>query len=188
MRCAAEVKEPINEILCFYGVGNHGGGPTRENIDSIHRLQGEPGRPEILFSTPDAFFESVRAEKLPIPVVHDELQHHASGCYAAHSGIKRWNRLAENQLLTAEKFSSLASWLTGMQYPAEFEQAWKDVLFNQFHDVLAGTCIKSAYDDARDLYGEALSIAGRALNNAIQSISWKVNIPTEEGSRPFLWR
>ena len=28
-KCEGEAKEPFNEIMCFYGVGNHGGGPTK---------------------------------------------------------------------------------------------------------------------------------------------------------------
>jgi alpha-mannosidase len=185
-RCIAELKEPFHEIMCFYGVGNHGGGPTKENLQSIRRLNNDLDSSELIFSTPNQFFSTVSAQPLPFPVVHDDLQHHASGCYAAHSGVKRWNRQAENLLLTAEKYAILADWLTGQPYPAEFDRAWKNVLFNQFHDILAGTSIEAAYDDARNLYGESLSIANRALNNATQSIAWQINIPPEEGMKPIV--
>jgi alpha-mannosidase len=185
-RCAGEIKEPISEMMCFYGVGNHGGGPTRENIESIKRLDEDPDLPTLLFSTPERYFSEMAARDLPLPVVHDDLQHHASGCYAAHSGIKRWNRRAENLLIAAETFSALAGWVTGQPYPKDFARAWKGVLFNQFHDILAGTSLESAYDDARDLYGEAMAIAGRNLNSAVQALAWQVNIPEEEGMRPIL--
>jgi len=172
--------------MCFYGVGNHGGGPTRENIESIRRLNDDPDFPRLVFSDPDTFFEAIEARDLPIPVVHDELQHHASGCYAAHSGIKRWNRQAENRLISAEKFAAIAYRLTGMPYPREeFARAWKQVLFNQFHDTLAGTSLEAAYDDARDQYGEALAIADRTQNDAVQSIAWAINIPLQEGVKPL---
>lgn len=188
-RCAAEfVEGGPDGLMCFYGVGNHGGGPTRENIDSIHALRDDPTLPDILFSTPSRYFAAMRESGYQPPVFHDELQMHAVGCYAAHSGVKRWNRLAENQLLAAEKLSVLASRVSGQRYPDDFALAWKDVLFNQFHDILAGTSIEPAYDDARNLYGEALAIAGRNLNNAVQSISWKVNLPlTDDGfSKAFV--
>lgn len=185
-RCAGELKPPFDELMCFYGVGNHGGGPTRENIESIRRLNDDPDFPRLVFSDPDTFFEAIEARNLPIPVVHDELQHHASGCYAAHSGVKRWNRLAENRLIAAEKFAALAARLTGMPYPrGEFARAWKRVLFNQFHDTLAGTSLEAAYDDARDQFGEALAIADRAQNDAVQSILWAIDIPPQEGVRPL---
>jgi alpha-mannosidase len=184
--CAGELNEPFAELMCFYGVGNHGGGPTRANIESILRLQQEPELPELIFSTPDRFFDCIEAQRLPLPVVHDELQQHATGCYAAHSGVKQWNRLAENRLLLAEKWSAVAAWETGQPYPAGFAQAWKNVLFNQFHDILAGTSLEAAYDDARNLYGEALAIADRSLNYAVQSLAWQIHIPFEESVKPIV--
>lgn len=185
-RCAAEFRGPVDQLMCFYGVGNHGGGPTRENIASILRLAAQPETPTLLFSTPNRYFAAVEAEEPLLPTVHDELQHHASGCYAAHSGVKRWNRQAENALLCAETFSSLALMVAGMPYPTDFERAWKGVLFNQFHDILAGTSIEPAYNDARALYGEAMAIAERNLNNAVQALSWRVGIEREDGVRPIV--
>jgi alpha-mannosidase len=185
-RCAAEAKAPFDEFMCFYGVGNHGGGPTIANIDSIHRLQKSEEGLKLVFSTPNAFFDSIAQKELPIPTVQQDLQHHASGCYAAHSGIKYWNRQAENRLIVAEKWSILANLLTGQPYPEDFKQAWKGVLFNQFHDILAGTSLEAAYDDARNLYGEALAIADRNLNYAVQALAWNVDIPLTENTRPFV--
>jgi len=186
-RCAAEIKAPYRELMCFYGVGNHGGGPTKENIESIKELNRDPSLPRLVFSTPGQFFCEVEKSDLPIPVLHEDLQHHASGCYATHSGVKQWNRRAENLLVTAEKWSSIAQRLTGQPYPAaELAHAWKLVLFNQFHDILAGTSIEAAYEDARDSYGEALSIASRALNYATQSIAWQTAIPFEDGMKPIV--
>ena len=79
--------------MCFFGVGNHGGGPTRANIESINRLA--PGSDiDVVFSSPETFFQEVAQETAALPVVRDELQHHASGCYAAHSAVKRCNRRA----------------------------------------------------------------------------------------------
>ncbi len=91
--------------MCFYGVGNHGGGPTKENIESIRRMQEDPELPELVFSQPNQFFAEVEKKDLQFPVVHDDLQHHASGCYAAHSGVKMWNRRSENLIIAAEKNS-----------------------------------------------------------------------------------
>ncbi|XID93446.1 alpha-mannosidase [Paenibacillaceae bacterium WGS1546] len=186
MRCASELKEPFDELMCFYGVGNHGGGPTKENLDSIRRMNGDPNYPELEFSHPTRFFEEVSQRDLPFPVVHDDLQHHASGCYAAHSGIKKWNREAENKLIAAEKLSILADWTTGQPYPQDYSRAWKNVLFNQFHDILAGTSIEPAYEDARNMHGEAMSIAERGLNDAVQSFSWNIGIEQEEGMKPIV--
>ncbi|MBO7748111.1 alpha-mannosidase [Paenibacillus sp. MWE-103] len=186
-RCLGEFKEPLNDLMLFYGVGNHGGGPTKENIASIRRMNGEADLPKLEFATPDRYFDDMVESGLSFPVVHDDLQHHASGCYAAHSGIKQWNREAENRLIAAEKFSALASWITGQPYPqADLSRAWKNVLFNQFHDILAGTSLEAAYDDARYLFGEAMAIADRSLNYAVQSLSWNIGIEQDESMHPIV--
>ena len=185
-RCAGELRDPVDELMCFYGVGNHGGGPTRENIESIGRLNDDPGFPRLVFSTPARYFTEVRERDWTLPVVHDELLHHASGCYAAHSGVKAWNREAENLLLSAEKWSTVAAAVADRPYPRELTHAWKGVLFNQFHDILAGTSLEAAYDDARNEYGEAMAIGARALNGALQALLWRIDIPEEAEVTPIV--
>src|SRR5690606_14020626 len=68
----------------------------------------------------------------------------------------------------------------------ELTHAWKLVLFNQFHDILPGTSIEPAYEDARDELGEARAIARRVVNLALQSIARDVDIPLREGAQPVL--
>src|SRR5919197_3117713 len=174
-------------MMAFYGVGNHGGGPTRENLDSIRRLDGVGTMPRLRHSTPAQFFQTVRASAKRLPVVRDDLQHHAVGCYSAHSGIKRLMRRAENGLAAAEAWAAVADRVAGQAYPrAELTRAWKQVLFNQFHDTLGGTAIEPAYRDARDQLGEASSIASRAQNLAVQSISSRIGIAAEPGTSPIV--
>ncbi|MFL5725826.1 MAG: alpha-mannosidase [Chloroflexota bacterium] len=174
----AQLPERWNAMMAFYGVGNHGGGPTRENLDSIRRLDGAGAMPRLEHSTPARFFEAIRASNVRVPVYREELQHHAVGCYSAHSGIKRWMRRTENELLSAESWAAVAGVVAGRPYPrAEFGRAWRQVLFNQFHDTLGGTAIEPAYRDARDQLGEAGSIAARVQNLAIQSIARLVDLP-----------
>ena len=183
----AQLPERWSEMMAFYGVGNHGGGPTRENLDSIRRLDGAGAMPRLRHSTPARFFDAVRSSGAELPLVSEELQHHAVGCYSAHSGIKRWNRRAENILAPAEAWAAVAERVVGLAYPREeLTNAWKQVLFNQFHDTLGGTAIEPAYDDARDQLGEATSIAGRAHNLAVQSISRQANLPVERGTFPIM--
>src|SRR5882757_7984618 len=174
-----------NEAMVFYGVGNHGGGPTRANLDSIRKLNelGTFGRLEL--SSPDRYFAAQNGDDLPVWA--GELQHHARGCYSAHSAIKRWNRRAENALLVAEKWSAMAAVAGGAPYPlTELTHAWKQVLFNQFHDILPGSSIESAYDDARDQLGEATAIASRAQNRALQTLARQVAIPVDVESQPVI--
>jgi alpha-mannosidase len=175
------------ELACLYGVGNHGGGPTRANLDSIRRMSetGEPARLEC--STARRFFDRLLERGEELPVVAGELQHHAVGCYSAHAAIKRWNRRAENLLLAAEKWAAVAGVVAGSP-PAgqELSHAWRQVLLNQFHDVLAGTAIEPAYEDARDQLGEAASVAGRVGNRAMRALSRRIAIEPEPGMSPVV--
>jgi alpha-mannosidase len=181
----ATLPDGMEELAVFYGVGNHGGGPTIANLDSIARLNANGDGPQLELSSLRAFFDAVADDELP--VWRGELQYHAPGCYTTHSGIKRWNRRAENALQCAEKWSTVAAALGAQTYPArELAKAWQLLLFNQFHDTLAGTSIEPAYEDARDQIGHASSIAALAFNRAVQSIARQVSIPYQEGTRPLI--
>jgi alpha-mannosidase len=185
-KALAELPADLPELMVFYGVGNHGGGPTKANLESIAQLNGSDGLPALACSSTRAFFDSVSKDN-EIPVRRGELLHHAVGCYSAHSGVKRWNRRAENMLQRAEKWAVVAEVLGGAEYPAaELAEAWKLILFNQFHDTLAGTSIRPAYEDARDQYGHACSIAASVFNRAVQSISRRIDIAPEPEMRPLV--
>jgi alpha-mannosidase len=185
-KALAQLPAEPPELAVFYGVGNHGGGPTKANLDSIARLNATGGLPPLELSSLRSFFDSV-ARRDGVPAHAGELQHHGVGCYTSHSGIKRWNRRAENLLQRAEKWAVVAEALGGPAYPrAELEQAWKLLLFNQFHDTLAGTSIAPAYEDARDQLGHASSIASLAFNRAVQSIARRIDIPLDERTHPVV--
>ena len=174
------------ELMVFYGVGNHGGGPTKANLDSIRRLDRLGGLPRLRLSHPEAYYERIRGRR-DIPVHRGELQHHGPGCYAAHSGVKAWNRRAENELQRAEKWAAVAGVVAGLDDPRDrLTEAWKLVLFNQFHDILAGTSIRSAYEDARDDYGRARSLAAEVLNESVQAVARRIDIPLREDSQPVV--
>lgn len=186
-RCTGEIKQPGGQIMCFYGVGNHGGGPTKKNIDSIHELNLREDMPALKLASPEDYFKAVKESGRTLPVVRGELFHHSSGCYSAHSGVKKWNRMAENRLIMAEKLSVMAKRWSNGKYPLEkFGDAWKNVLFNQFHDIMAGTSIEPAYEDAQESYGAALDMGAKSLNAAMQAISWHIDIPMEEGMKPIV--
>jgi alpha-mannosidase len=181
----ATLPPDMDELAVFYGVGNHGGGPTRANLRSIAEIGARDGDTRLELSSLRRFFDAVRDEEMP--TWRGDLQYHAPGCYTTHSGIKRWNRRAENLLQRAEKWSAVADALGAQPYPLrELASAWELLLFNQFHDTLAGTSIEPAYEDARDQIGHASSVAALAFNRAVQSIARRIEIPFEEGTRPLV--
>jgi alpha-mannosidase len=166
--------------MCFYGVGNHGGGPTVLNLRDIRSVQANEGVGTIVHSSPDAYFQSISDNGHSLPVVKDELQHHASGCYSTHSETKASNRQAEHRLLTAEKFNAIAYHLLDLPSAnGRLQEAWQSVMFNQFHDIMGGCSIKEAYQDARESYGHALYTGGVVLNAALQKISWSIHTMRE---------
>jgi alpha-mannosidase len=185
-RALATVPDDREEYAVFYGVGNHGGGPTVANLEQIVELNRRGDLPALEPSSLRRFFDGA-ADADDIPTVRGELQHHSRGCYTSHSGIKRWNRRAENLLLRAEKWCVVADRLGTHVYPhAELTQAWKLVLFNQFHDTLCGTAIEPAYEDARDQLGHASSLAANAFNAAVQSIAQRIDVEHEDDVRPVV--
>ena len=175
------------DYAVFYGVGDHGGGPTIANLEQIETLDARDDLPSLRPSSLRAFFDGLDGANGSFPTVRGELQHHGRGCYTTHSGVKRWNRRAEHLIQRAEKWSSIAHVLGVQPYPrAELTDAWKLLLFNQFHDTLAGTSIEPAYEDARDQIGHASSAASLAFNRAVQSIARQIHIEQEVEMRPVV--
>ena len=164
--------------MSFYGVGNHGGGPAASNLTALDALIEKDTAGRYAFSSPNAYFAQLPTEKLKI--LRGDLQNHASGCYTAVMKIKELNRKAEERLISAEKFTSMAK-LLGLPIQAPcLDAAWQNVLFNQFHDILGGCSIKSVYDSAFHALGGAIDAAEKAENEALQLIFWNVETLNEE--------
>ena len=172
-------------LMLFYGVGNHGGGPTRGDIEYLIENLEREGYNDLEFDSPDGYFEDILNELLDLPSWDDELQHHASGCYSATSLVKALNRKAENVLAAAEKWDTLSSIVTdGKPSTKEFEKAWQKVCFNQFHDIMCGCSIMEAYEDVKESQGYAMNIANESYNNAVLKISRKIDTWIEGVSDP----
>jgi alpha-mannosidase len=168
--------QPIRDAMEFFGVGDHGGGPTKANMASIRQIQQEKGAPTISYSTPDRYFSEIRDHaQNQLTTVQDDFQHHSVGCYTAVSSIKKGNRMAEAALVTAEKFAAVGSVSWGADYPKpDLTKAWEKVLFLQFHDSLAGTALPEHYTMARDAHGRAMDTAHDAMFAALQKLAWQV--------------
>ena len=166
----------------FYGVGNHGGGPTKRNIELILERRKSHPETEMIFSDAADFFRSVRQEGRTLPLWQGDLQHHASGCYSAVSAVKALIRRTENRLYAAEVWSFAATRLLGRRSVQEqLADAWRKLCFVQFHDSMGGCCIYDVYRDMDCIGKEALSVAMRLENNAQQSLSWKIDTHAMHG-------
>ncbi len=178
--------QPERTAMEFFGIGDHGGGPTRENMRSVRQIQTEKGAPHIFYSTPDRFFAEVAPHLPPdIQVYTGDLQHHSVGTYTAGSDIKKLNRTTEVALQTAEKFAAIGSIAWGSPYAhADLSKAWKRLLLLQFHDSLAGTTLPEDFLAACDAYGGARDVAQQALYAAVQRLAWQV--PTTDPDSKYL--
>lgn len=168
------------DMMLFYGVGNHGGGPTIANILTLRQLQQQEGGDRLVFSQPNAYFQQVSGEGLP--AFRGSLLHHASGCYSAYTQVKQANRQAEGHTLRAEKFISLSRMLTG-NGDNSLTDAWREIAFYQFHDMMGGCCIRSALEEGVRSFEYARHVAGRAENLALQTIA--AHIHTARGVFPI---
>jgi len=163
----------LKTSMFVYGVGDHGGGPMIEDVESAHEIQKKPALPDVVFSSAQSFFREVepQLDGVSIPIVKDELNTIFEGCYTSHSDIKRYNRLCERMLVDAEKFCALSG-----AYPKnELRKAWLNALFNQFHDILCGSGIHEAYVYPHQLAQESIGIAQGALRDSMKKIAEDVN-------------
>lgn len=175
-----------DRMPCCYGVGDHGGGPTKENIESIISLKNKFKYAALKFSTYDSFFADI--DKSGLKTIAGSFEKVNGGCYSMDSGIKKSNRLAERRLVEADCLMSLAASIN-RKWPeenAKMESLWEMVLFNQFHDTLGGTAIRPARDEAVMQLHSAAAQGGIIKALAIQSVA--NNIDTRgEGFPLFLF-
>ncbi len=186
----------------FVGVGNHGGGPTRIQLERLCELRKskDPQLPELKFSTLAEFFTDV--ERQPnfagLPVIRGELLHHARGCYAANTRLKRLHRQTERELRSAENLQLMRDNAAPVSTahtelpPPELCEAWWTLCFNQFHDILPGSSVPSAYENVRDDLGAVRHAARRMSVAAVHTLARRADTQgAPEGVlflvNPFPW-
>ena len=158
-------------MLRVYGVGDHGGGPTRRDVERIIDMDAWPIFPHLRFGTYREFFET--AEKAAqLPVVTQELNPLFDGCYTSQTRIKTANRAAERRLVEAETFSSLASVVTSSPSRTQhFARAWQAVMFNHFHDIITGSGTADTREYALGQVQRSLAVAGTEETQALRRIA-----------------
>ncbi len=159
------------DMLWVYGVGNHGGGPTREHIQWALEQMKSGSAPNIRFSTASEFFKKLSTYDLTkIPVIHEELNPVFDGCYTSHSEIKQLNRQAESLTTTAEAVAAVAS-LSTFAYPrADFRRNWEDICFNHHHDTLPGSGIHAPYERTKTSLGRVIADDRDIITRAMESL------------------
>ena len=165
---------PNSEMMHLYGGGDHGGGPTRTMLDTATRsMKPDVAFPNLQFSTATSFFADLQP-KLPnmnVPVWRNELyfEYHR-GVFTTQAETKKRIRTTEELLLNAEKFSAFAT-LFGRPYPSDdFDRGWKDLLFDDFHDIFPGSGIAVNYLDAKRNLEDVQRVGRDILNGSLDEM------------------
>ncbi len=166
----------IRDYMAVYGVGDHGGGPTREDIMKCLEMNSWPLYPNFKMTTSKEYFKIIEQTKVEIPVVSVELNPEFTGCYTSQSQIKKFNRYGEIRLNEAESAAILGSYLTDNSYPGErLKEGWIRLLFNQFHDILPGSNVPLSVDYQSGKTQEIFGITSMVSSNAYRSIVSEIN-------------
>jgi len=173
------IRYGVKDTMFTIGAGDHGGGPMSHEIDNIKAYAREH-HCRVQFGTPQRVFEKISGQAKNLPVLRDELGFELVGDLTNLIEIKKANRRGENLLMTTEKFLSMAMVFADLLYPQdEIYEAWEKLLFNQFHDIIGGSVIPSAAEDAHMFYQRAFQLGEAALKNSLKAISSKVNTEGE---------
>lgn len=174
---------PVRNLGCFVGLGNHGGGPTRQHILDIESWASEHKDVEVIFSTLHQFFKAADDELKTlkpdiIPVVKGELQYCLRGCYASSARIKYTFRRLEAELERAEKLQAVAG-MADARSQQLLDAAEETLLINTFHDILPGSSIERAVEEQVDQMRGALHQCRMAeldtANRIAAKLALKVN-------------
>jgi len=134
--------------LMLWGIGNHGGGPSKVDLDAIEAYKKEHPELEIVHSYCEEYFSQV--DRSELRTVAESMQHCMVGCYTSMVRIKQMHRQMENELAICEKMIATAG-ITADE--AQLAEAEKAMLFCEFHDVLPGSLIRPAEEDSLRLMG-----------------------------------
>ncbi len=196
-----ETQTGLQDIFWLPGVGDHGGGPTKDMLEVAQKWDKSPFFPEIRFSTATDYLQTIDRTQKQFPIWNDELYLELHrGCFTVHAEQKKYNRRCERLLYEAELWSTLASLLYGDNFDSQplfpnikiilekegfcqadprqlIEIAWKKVLFNQFHDILPGTSIPEVFIEANQNWQEAIALGENLLGNALNAIASNIKLP-----------
>lgn len=159
------------DVPVFWGIGDHGGGATREDLVAIGEFMKAERRVSVVHSTTDRLYLALKKHAHAVPEVEGDIQRAFTGCYTSLSRLKRRSLTSLGEAVQAEQASAMAWWKAGRPYPkGEWEAIWKDHLFNDFHDILPGSCTEPAEQDALDQYGKASETFRRLRLHAVHAL------------------
>lgn len=186
-KSAQHIKEKVDvqaqDVVCvLWGVGNHGGGPSRVDLAQIDEMR-KTSEEKYIHSTPESFFDKIQ----PTDVVDTSLRISMPGCYTSMGKIKRKHALLESELAITEKMLTTALACGALKnYPEEkMHEIVEDLLNAEFHDVLPGTCIQCGEENGIKLLDHGLLEVERLKTKAYFALS-SAEQPAKEGEFPIV--
>lgn len=180
----------LENIAIFWGLGNHGGGPTRGLLAQILRWRAAHPEVNVTFSGLHQYFDALWAEIAQhdaeyLPTHRGEMNYCLRGCYASVAKLKYSYRRAEAAVSRAETTDTAISTLLGLP-SADLSQAWDGVLFNSFHDILPGSIIERAVDDQLAWIGGITHASQQVEFTALTTLAQQVDtrVPPAAGDFP----
>lgn len=162
----------VDTVLSIFGVGDHGGGPTRRDLEKLLDMASWPLFPTVEFGTVKKFFQHIESQADHLPVIDDELNYVFTGCYTSQGRVKRANRVGEEKLGQTEALQVLAAAQNPDFTPIPgLQEAWQKVLFNQFHDILPGSETLDSKEYAMGQFQSAMAYAQTGSTQAIRALA-----------------
>ncbi|MDR3146206.1 MAG: hypothetical protein LBU21_08005, partial [Treponema sp.] len=163
-------------LLKVYGVGDHGGGPTRRDITRLAEMDSWPLYPRFRFGRIRDYFDRIAERRESLPELDDEINFVCDGCYTTQTRIKAGNRKAERLMREAEFYAGAAMVYTGRDYPGGLlAEAWRKLLFNQFHDIIPGSGVTETREYASGLYQQVFAAAESVRTLALTAIADRID-------------
>ncbi|MBR5519298.1 MAG: alpha-mannosidase, partial [Clostridia bacterium] len=166
----------VDCILQVYGVGDHGGGPTRRDVERIIDMMSWPVAPTIRFGTFGEFFRRIDRPENNYPTLVGEQNFLFTGCYTSQSRIKMANRIGEDRLYESEMLATMAHAAGGQNLSKSFASAWEHVLFNHFHDILPGSGVIDTREYAMGGFQHSLAAANTNANYAMRLLAEQIDL------------
>ncbi len=181
----------LTNVGVFFGLGNHGGGPSRRSIADIKAWAEKHPEVKVIYSGLHRFFDALALEVAAqshdfLPVVQGELNYCLRGCYSSVARLKFFYRRTEASVFRAERTDSVIRASLRQEATRPLDDAWRSLEFNSFHDILPGTLIERATEDQMAWLGGAFHQAQRAENAAILSLADQVDtsVKVPKGDHP----
>ncbi len=172
--------EVYRRLGVFYGWGDGAKGPLEVEIGAAQlAAQLKMGK----FCRMDTYFELLKKElnnRLIVWADEMYLEYHR-GCLTTQVQTKKLHRLSEYSLIAAESIVTLLN--LGIKSPskakslpkdsllynkAAFFEAWRKLLFNEFHDILPGSSIQDVYVIANRELQEVVDFSNRIIGNCLR--------------------